>query len=76
MESGRRPSPVLPGFVLGVGFGGFLDGLLYHQILQWHHLLSSEGCCSMRSLSGLEYNTVADGLFHLLTWVLLAAGTY
>ncbi|MGW5061792.1 DUF2243 domain-containing protein [Streptomyces sp. NPDC004096] len=31
----------LPGIVLGVGLGGFVDGILLHQLLQWHHMLSS-----------------------------------
>jgi len=28
------------GFLLGFALGGFFDGILLHQILQWHHLLS------------------------------------
>jgi uncharacterized membrane protein len=28
------------GFWLGFALGGFLDGIILHQILQWHHLLS------------------------------------
>ena len=35
------PSIRLPGIVIGVGLGGFVDGILLHQILQWHHMLSS-----------------------------------
>jgi uncharacterized membrane protein len=31
------------GLVLGVGLAGFLDGIILHQILQWHHMLSSAG---------------------------------
>ncbi len=31
----------LPGIVLGVGLGGFVDGILLHQLLQWHHMLTS-----------------------------------
>jgi uncharacterized membrane protein len=27
--------------LLGFALGGFFDGILLHQILQWHHLLSS-----------------------------------
>ena len=26
--------------VLGFALGGFFDGIVLHQILQWHHLLS------------------------------------
>lgn len=35
--------PRAPGILLGVGLGGFVDGILLHQILQWHHMLTSEG---------------------------------
>jgi Predicted membrane protein (DUF2243) len=39
-----RPSPGrLPAFVLGLGLGGFIDGIVLHQILQWHHLLTGPG---------------------------------
>ena len=48
--------------MLGVGLGGFIDGILLHQILQWHHMLSSVQDPS--TVTGLHANTVADGLFH------------
>ena len=39
---GTPPTAItLPGIILGVGLGGFVDGILLHQILQWHHMLSS-----------------------------------
>ena len=28
------------GIVLGIGLGGFFDGIVLHQILQWHHMLT------------------------------------
>jgi uncharacterized membrane protein len=70
---GRNP-PAAPSLLLGVGLGGFVDGILLHQILQWHHLLTSEGCCSSASVAGLEDNTLADGFFHALTWLVVVAG--
>ena len=39
----RRRTPWLPGLLLGLGLGGFLDGILMHQVLQWHHLLTDTG---------------------------------
>lgn len=27
------------GYLLGFALGGFFDGILLHQVLQWHHLL-------------------------------------
>jgi uncharacterized membrane protein len=69
-----RP-PLLPALLLGIGFGGFIDGIVFHEILQWHHILSDEGCCDPKSVAGLEDNTLADGLFHVLTWIFVFAGT-
>jgi uncharacterized membrane protein len=46
--------PVIgPSFVLGIGLGGFVDGIVLHQMLQWHHLVSADGCCSTATVSGL-----------------------
>ena len=28
------------GLLLGIGLGGFLDGIVLHQIAQWHSMLS------------------------------------
>ena len=67
--------PRLPGFLMGIGLGGFIDGIVLHQILQWHHLLTSEGCCPAATVAGLEDNTLADGFFHLATWIAVMAGT-
>ncbi len=60
--------------LLGVGLGGFFDGIVLHQILQWHHLLSSTPENPVDTVRGLEVNTLADGFFHLATWVFVAAG--
>ncbi|MFL5689173.1 MAG: DUF2243 domain-containing protein [Chloroflexota bacterium] len=68
--------PRAPGILLGIGLGGFVDGIVLHQILQWHHLLSSEGSYPKTTVAGLEANTLADGLFHAATWVAVAVGIY
>jgi uncharacterized membrane protein len=59
--------------LLGVGLGGFVDGIVLHQILQWHHMLSS-GPYPPTSLENLQVNTLWDGLFHAFTWVATAVG--
>ncbi|HVE53976.1 MAG TPA: DUF2243 domain-containing protein, partial [Ramlibacter sp.] len=54
-------------FLLGFSLGGFFDGILLHQVLQWHHLLSNvEGVRDVRT------QILADGLFHVLMYVLAA----
>jgi uncharacterized membrane protein len=61
--------------VLGLGLGGFIDGIVLHQILQWHHMLSAEGCCPTDTVAGLQDNTLADGLFHATTLIAVFAGS-
>jgi uncharacterized membrane protein len=69
-------SPRAPGVLLGIGLGGFVDGIVLHQILQWHHMLTSEGSYPPDTVAGLETNTFWDGLFHASTWIAVAAGLY
>src|SRR3954453_11632098 len=66
---------VRPGIVIGVGIGGFFDGIVFHQILQWHHMLTSAGY-PPNSVQNLEINTLADGLFHATTWMITGIGLY
>lgn len=56
-----------PGMMLGVALGGFFDGILLHQILQWHHLLSD---ADWARGGGLALQLLADGAFHGLMYVL------
>ena len=64
------------GILLGIGFGGFFDGIVLHQILQWHHMLTSTGDYPATTVVGLEDNTLADGLFHALTFVASLTGLF
>ncbi|WP_435768990.1 DUF2243 domain-containing protein [Nocardioides sp. SYSU DS0651] len=71
-DAGRPPSRAA-GLLLGLGLGGFVDGIVLHQILQWHHMLSHEEPTD--TVAGLELNTLADGFFHVATWALVLAGS-
>lgn len=66
----RRP---WAGYLLGFGMGGFFDGILLHQILQWHHLLSG---LSAATLADLRVQVVADGVFHALMYAVAGAGLW
>jgi uncharacterized membrane protein len=69
----REPATAgLPTVVLGIGLGGFFDGIVIHQILQWHHMLSAH--TPPDTLANLELNTLADGFFHAATWVFTLIG--
>jgi uncharacterized membrane protein len=63
----------MAGIFLGLGLGGFFDGIILHQVLQWHHMLTSAGDPA-NTLGNLELNVMWDGLFHLSTYLFTAAG--
>ncbi len=52
---------------LGFALGGFFDGILLHQILQWHHLLSL-----VPGISTIRLQVLWDGYFHALMYVIAA----
>ncbi len=60
------------GTLLGMGMGGFFDGILLHQLLQWHNLLSSR--LPPTDLVAMKVNMLWDGLFHAFTWLVTAVG--
>ena len=60
------------GTVLGIGMGGFVDGIVFHQILQIHNMLSAR--LPPNTLVNAEINMVWDGLFHAFTWLMTAFG--
>lgn len=69
----RRSFPASAGVFLGLGLGGFFDGIVFHQLLQWHHMLTSVGYPA-NTLRNLEINTFWDGLFHASTYVFVVVG--
>ena len=69
--NGRAPLTAA-GLVLGIGFGAFIDGILLHQILQWHNMLSS--IVPPTDLVAMKYNMMWDGFFHALAWSCCAIG--
>jgi uncharacterized membrane protein len=74
-RSVAKPPSKLSGLLYGLGFGGFIDGIVLHQIFQWHHMVSHVEDYPMTTLAGLEVNTLADGFFHVATWFLVLGGS-
>jgi uncharacterized membrane protein len=73
MQGTPDRGPVLrAGILLGVGLGGFVDGIVLHQILQWHHMVSVP--YPPDTVPNLQLNTLLDGLFHAFTWLMTAVG--
>lgn len=63
---------ITAGTFLGIGMGGFVDGILFHQILQLHAMVSA--VVPKTSIANIEINMFWDGMFHALTWVMTAIG--
>ena len=66
--------PVSAGILFGLGLGGFFDGIFLHQVLQWHHMLSS--WYPPTTLENLKLNTLWDGIFNSATYVFVVLGLF
>ena len=76
--------PVLPprfmqiprraGAMLGVGMGGFLDGITLHQIARWHNMGSA--ILPPTTMEAMERNMIWDGFFHAVTWLFTLGGIF
>ncbi|MFH5923015.1 DUF2243 domain-containing protein [Roseomonas xinghualingensis] len=59
--------------VLGFALGGFFDGILLHQILQWHHFLS---LVPGEALRDIRMQILADGMFHVAVYLIAMIGLW
>lgn len=57
------------GFLLGVGIGGFIDGILFHQILQSHNMLSN--IIFPNTVVSIDINMFWDGIFHTANLIIV-----
>lgn len=58
--------------ILGIGVGGFIDGIVLHQILQWHEMLSNK--LPPTTLVAKSVNMFWDGIFHAFTLIVTLIG--
>src|SRR5688500_5544514 len=76
-RTNRRPL-IAAGTALGIGMGGFVDGIVLHQLLQVHNMLSAKyptrGIPAEQLVVNLELNMFWDGLFHVFTSAMTAGG--
>ncbi|MXV62402.1 DUF2243 domain-containing protein [Natronorubrum sp. JWXQ-INN-674] len=63
---------LLSGGTIGFGFGAVIDTVIFHLILQTHHLLS--GFYDPYSLDGYRTNVMFDGLFLLAMLTVMGVG--
>lgn len=75
-DAGRTPArfPTAAGILFGLGLGGFFDGIVLHQVLQWHHMLST--WYPITDMANLKLNTLWDGIFHSTTYVFVVLGLF
>jgi uncharacterized membrane protein len=68
----RNSRPLIAaGILMGIGLGGFLDGIVFHQILQVHNMLSN--WIPRTTLVNEQINMFWDGLFHVFCWIATVA---
>lgn len=58
--------------VLGIGIGGFIDGIVFHQILQWHEMISNK--IAPVTYISKSVNMFWDGIFHAFTLMVTLTG--
>ena len=69
--AGARPA--MAAGVLGFALGGFFDGIMLHQVLQWHHFLS---LVPGEALRDIRAQILADGVFHVAVYAMTALGLW
>ncbi len=68
----NRKPVIRAGTFIGIGMGGFIDGILFHQILQIHSMFSAT--VPTDTIANMHRNMLGDGLFHTITWIFTALG--
>ena len=68
----QRGPLISAGLFIGTGLGGFVDGILFHQILQIHNMLSNR--IPPDTLVNSKINMTWDGYFHAAVWMMTALG--
>jgi uncharacterized membrane protein len=58
---------VLSGVLFGIGLAAFVDEVIFHQLLQWHHFYD---------LSTTTVGIVSDGILHAFSWFATIAALF
>ena len=74
MDAGGQHYSKRSGILLGLGLGGFADGILLHQIIHWHNMGSA--VVPPTTMEAMADNVRWDGLFHAAVWAMTLVGVY
>jgi uncharacterized membrane protein len=74
MGVGGLPTSKRAGIILGLGLGGLVDGILLHQIVQWHNMGSA--VVPPTTMEAMRDNMRWDGFFHAAIGLLILIGVY
>ncbi|WP_436938762.1 DUF2243 domain-containing protein [Staphylococcus xylosus] len=55
------------GILFGLGVAAFIDEVVFHQLLAWHHFYDK---------SSMTIGLVSDGLFHAFSWFATVASLF
>lgn len=55
------------GILFGLGVAAFIDEVVFHQLLAWHHFYDK---------SSMAIGLVSDGLFHAFSWFATVASLF
>ncbi len=72
MNTSQSRSLIAAATTIGIGLGGFFDGILFHQLLQLHNMLSN--WIPRTTLINEEVNMFWDGVFHAFCFITTVAG--
>ena len=71
-EERRSHRTTVAGILIGISMGSFVDGIVLHQIVQWHNMLPN--IVPPHTMDTMRVNMTWDGLFHALTWIVTLVG--
>jgi uncharacterized membrane protein len=72
-EKTKRKARMAAVFI-GIGLGGFADGIILQQILQWHQMIST--ILPPEGLGSMKINMRWDGYFFAGVWLFTLIGVY
>lgn len=66
-DSAHRARNTVSGVLFGIGLAAFVDEVVFHQLLRWHHFYDR---------ATTEVGLVSDGLFHAFGWFAVVASLF